>query len=105
MTMAHQIVYWRRELPPLSEQIEGTHEVEAESPRIRNDIAHRSELWGVCHGPLLAEAERRTAQELARLGGSCAHILDEQIVAKVDDTTGEFWLRGRFRFVMYRHPS
>ena len=103
--MTNQVIYWRRELPPLSEVIEGTHEVEAESPRIRNDLAHRSELWQQCYAPLVEETERRTTQEVVRLGGSCAHILDEQVVAKIDDATGEFWLRGRFSFVMYRHPS
>lgn len=103
-TVANQVIYWRRELPPLSELIEGTHEIEAESPRINNDLTHRSELWKQCYPPLLEAAERRTIQELARLGGSCAHIVDEQIVAGIDDATGEFWLHGRFRFVMYRHP-
>jgi hypothetical protein len=100
---ATQVVYWRRELPPLSEAIEGVHEVEADSPRIRNDLAHRTELWQQCYAPLLAETERRTAQEVARLGGSCAHILEEHVIAKIDDSTGEFWLRGRFCFAMYRH--
>lgn len=104
MATTSRVVYWRRELPPLREVIEGTHEIEAESPRIQDDLRHRSELWQRCHAPLLEQAERRVTQELARLGGSCAHIVDEQINSKVDDATGAFWLRGRFRFVMYRHP-
>jgi hypothetical protein len=102
--IAHQVIYWRRDLPPLSEVVEGTHEVEADSPKIHNDLTRRPELWKQCYAPLLEAAERRATQELARLGGSCAHMLDEQIVAKLDDATGEFWLHGRFRFVMYRHP-
>jgi len=84
--------------------MEGTYEVEAESPRIDYDLTHRSELWKQSYPPLLEAAERRATQELVRLGGSCAHIIDEQIVAKIDDTTGTFWLHGGFRFVMYRHP-
>jgi len=103
--MAAQVIYWRRELPPLSEVIEGTHEVEAESPKLRNDVVERAELWKRCYPHLLEAAERRTTQELARLGGSCGHIIDEQIVARTNDATGEFWLHGRFRFVMYRHPA
>lgn len=100
-----KVIYWRRELPPLHEEVEGEHEVEAESRHVPNDFAHRAELWGRCYPSLVEEAERRIAMEVARLGGSCAHVLDEQVTARVNDAAGEFALHGRFRFVMYRHPA
>jgi hypothetical protein len=99
------VIYWRRELPPLSEQIEGEHEIEAESPHIHFDVGRRETMWGISYGPLMAEAERRMIQEVLRMGGSCAHVLEEVVTAKIDDASSIFWLRGRFRYVMYRHPT
>lgn len=100
-----KVIFWRRELPPLSEQIEGEHEVEAESPRLHCDYGNRQALWGTCYPLLLEQAEKRISEEVARLGGSCAHVLDEAITAKLDDAQAEFALHGRFRYVMYVHPE
>lgn len=99
-----KVIYWRRELPPLSEQIEGEHEVEAESPHVHFDYGNRAAMWSKCYEPLMAEAEKRMAQEVLRLGGSCAHVLEEIVTAKTNDATSMFWLHGRFRYVMYTHP-
>jgi hypothetical protein len=79
-----KILYWRRELPPLSEQIEGEHEVTADSAKVHVSWADRDTLWS--------------------RGGSCAHIVDEAVTARRDEHTGESWLHGRFRFVLYVHP-
>jgi hypothetical protein len=100
-----KVVYWRRELQPLSEQIEGEHEIEAESPHVHYDFGRREAMWGVCYGKLMEEAERRMVQEVQRLGGSCAHVLEEIVTARTDDAASLFWLRGRFRYVMYTHPK
>jgi hypothetical protein len=99
-----QIIYWRRDLPPLSEELEGTHEVIARSEHIHADWADRDGLWGKCYDSLMAAARARIVQEVERLGGSCAHVVDEEIVSKTDDGTGQFWLIGTFTFVLYRHP-
>jgi hypothetical protein len=100
-----KIVYWRRELPPLSEEIEGEHEIEANSPAVPYATSPaRDRLWGACYPQLLENAEVRMAQEVVRLGGSCAHVVEEVITAKVDDANAEFSLHGRFRYVMYTHP-
>ena len=99
-----KVVYWRRDLPPLSEQIEGEHELIATSEHAQMSLANRDELWGRCYRSLTARAEARLAQEVARLGGSCAHVLDEQVTSKVDDATGAMWLIGVYRYVLYRHP-
>ncbi|MEO8706020.1 MAG: hypothetical protein ABI867_38680 [Kofleriaceae bacterium] len=104
--MPIKIVYWRRELPPLSEQIEGEHEIEADSPAIHYDSGSaRQLLWGACYPMLLDHAEARMVQEVVRLGGSCAHVVDEKITAKVDDASAMFSLHGRFRYVMFTHPA
>ena len=100
-----QVVYWRRDLAPLSERIEGEHEVEAESPHLHYDTGNRQVMWGTCYPLLHAVAEERIRQEVVRLGGSCAHVTDEHITAKTDDAASTFWLRGRFSFVMFVHPS
>lgn len=100
-----QVVYWRRELPPLSEQVEGEHELTATSDRIADDWAARDALWGRCYDSLMAHARTRLTAEVQRQGGSCAHVVDEVIASRHDQATGEFWLHGTFRYLLYRHPE
>lgn len=98
------MVYWRRDLPPLSEQIEGEHELVATSEHVHASWADRDALWGRCYRSLTERAEARLAQEVERLGGSCAHVLDEQVTSKTDDAAGTMCLVGVYRYVLYRHP-
>ena len=51
-----------------------------------------------------ARARARIGDEVTRLGGSCAHVVDEVIAVRRDDGSGDFWLSGTFRYVMYVHP-
>lgn len=99
-----KIVYWRRDLPPLSEQLEGEHEIVATSDRVHASWGEREASWGRCYASLSAHAEDRIAQEVRRLGGTCAHVLDESVVTRRDDRTDELWLVGTYRFTMYVHP-
>jgi hypothetical protein len=100
-----KVVYWHRELPPLDAELVAEHTVEANSSRISGTIAHRSELWDQCYRELMAAAERRLVQEVARLGGHFAHVHDEAIDPKHDDAAGEAWLHGRFSYMLYRRPQ
>lgn len=100
-----KIVYWHRELPPLEAELVAEHTVEADSSRVPGTIAHRDELWDQCHRELMANAESRLGQEVARLGGHFAHVHDEAIDPKHDDAAGETWLHGRFRYMLYRRPQ
>lgn len=95
-------VYFRRELPPLSESIEGEHIVEADSPHVPLS-PHHDDVYSQCSEPLLAELLRRIDQELTRQGGSCAHVVDEEVEPHIDYATSTMWLRGRYTYVMYRH--
>jgi len=52
----------------------------------------------------MAHTRMRLEQEVARLGGDYAHVLDESIESRHDDTTGEGWLHGRFTYMLYRQP-
>jgi hypothetical protein len=97
-----QIVFWHRELPPAAAEPTAEYMVEADSSRVAGTIAHRDELWDRCYNELMANAQTRLTQEIARLGGSCAHVRDESIVPKRDDIAGEAWLHGRFTYVLYR---
>lgn len=97
-----KIVYWHRELPPLGAELIADHTVEANSSRVPGTIARRDELWDRCYRELMATAESRLVQEIARLGGDIAHVHAEEIDPKHDATTGEAWLHGRFRYMMYR---
>lgn len=97
-----QIVYWHRELPPLDGDPIGEHTIEADSRRVPGTVAHRDDLWQVCHGDLMAQARLRTEQEVARLGGHYAHVFDEAVDSRRDDVKNEAWLHGRFDFVLYR---
>lgn len=104
MTNDGKIVYWHRELPPSEADPVAEHTVEANSGRVAGTIAHRDELWDRCYRELMAAAERRLAQEVARLGGDFAHVHDEAIDPKHDDARGEAWLHGRFSYTLYRRP-
>jgi len=100
-----KIIYWHRELPPLAAELVAEHTVEANSSRVAGTIAHRDELWDQCYRELMVNAESRLVQEVARLGGHFAHVHDEAIDPKHDDTAGEAWLHGRFSYMLYRRPQ
>ena len=95
-------IYWHRELPPLDAQPMGEHVVEASSNRVPDTIAHRDELWNRCEAELMADARARLLDEIARLGGRCAHVLSESIEARHNPPTVEAWLHGCFTYMLYR---
>jgi hypothetical protein len=97
-----KIIYWHRELPPLAAEAVGEHTLEATSGRVPGTIAHRDELWNRCHAELMADTRARLEQEVARLDGHCAHVLDESFDTRHDEATGEAWLHGRFTYMLYR---
>lgn len=100
-----RIVYWHRELPPLEAEVVAEHTLEANSSRVPGTIAHRDDLWDQCYRELMATAESRLVQEVARLGGHFAHVYDEAIDPKHDDGAGQAWLHGLFRYMLYRRPQ
>lgn len=100
-----KIIYWHRELPPLDAEPVGDHTVEATSRRVSGTLAHRDELWSQCHADLMDRTKERLLQEIARLGGHYAHVLDERIDSRHDDALGEAWLHGQFTYVLYRRPA
>lgn len=81
------------------------HVVEATSGRVPGTLLHRDELWDRCYKDLMAQAGSRLKQEVARLRGHFAHVLDESIDSRHDEATGEAWLHGRFTYMLYRWPS
>ena len=44
---------------------------------------------------LMENTRLRLEQEVTRLGGHYAHVTDEHVEIKQDDTKGESWLRSR----------
>ena len=99
-----KIVYWHRDLPPLDADALGEHTVEATSGHVPGRLAH-DELWSRCYDSLMAQAHTRLTQEVTRLGGHYAHVLDESIDARHNDALGEAWLYGRFTNMLYRRPA
>jgi hypothetical protein len=96
-------VYWHRQLPPLDATAIDEHTVEADSSHVPGIFAHRDDrLWGHCEQELLHNVGLRLDQEVHRLGGRCARILDERIEPKFDDVHGEAWLHGRYTYMLYR---
>lgn len=73
---SHPIVYWHRQLPPLDAELLDEHVLEATSGRVQGTLEHRDELWDRCYRDLIANTEARFAQEVTRLGGDYAHVLD-----------------------------
>lgn len=98
-------IYWHRELPPVDAEIVGEHILEATSTRVQGTLAHRDELWDRCYSNLLENTRDRFRQEIQRLGGDYAHVLEESIDPRHDDASGEAWLHGRFTYVLYKRPS
>jgi hypothetical protein len=98
-------VFWHRELTPIDAEMIADHTVEANSNRVPGTLAHRDELWDRCYQELMAGAEGRIGDEIARLGGDYAHVHGESIGAKHDDVAGEAWLHGTFTYMLYRRPA
>lgn len=98
-------IYWHRQLPPPRAEAIGAHTVEATSDRVPGTLEHRGEMWDRCYAQLMAHARARLEQEVARLGGDCAHVLAEQIEPRHDPKTGEAWMYGRFDYELYRLPG
>jgi hypothetical protein len=94
------VIYWHRELPPIEAIALGEHTVEATSSRVPDTIAHREELWNRGKDELMTRTRERLAEEVARLGGRCAHVLGESIDTRHDPVTGEAWLHGRFTYML-----
>jgi hypothetical protein len=97
-----KVVYWHRELPPLEAEVVASHTIEATSERVPGTIAHRDDLWQMCYDSLMAQAKMRLEQEVVRLGGHYAHVFDEAIDTRRDETKGEAWLHGQFDYILYR---
>ena len=100
-----KIVYWHRELPPLDAEPLGEHTVEANSMRVPDGLAHRGDLWDQCYRDLMDQVHLRLDQEVHRLGGDYAHVLEETIGSRHDDRTGEVWLRGCINYQLLRRPG
>ena len=94
------VIFWHRELPPLDAVALAEHSVEAASLRVPGTLAHRNELWSLCYSDLMTRTTSRLRQEVERLGGRYAHVLEESIDSRRDDATGEAWLTGRFRYML-----
>lgn len=101
---AGRVIYWHRDLPPVTAEATGEHTLEANSMRIPGTFAHRNELWERCYEDLMVQARLRLQQEVARLGGHYAHVLNEFVDSQHDEISGENWLHGRFSYMLYRQP-
>jgi hypothetical protein len=100
-----EVVFWHRDLPPLDAEMIGEYTVEAVSCRVPGNLAHSDELWDRCYHDLMKETDKRLRQELDRLGGNYAHVLDESVDSRHDDVSGEAWLHGLFTYSLYRRPD
>jgi hypothetical protein len=95
-------IFWHRELPPLDAVPLGEHTIEATSCRVPDTIEHREALWGRGNDELMRQANARVLQEISRLGGRYAHVLNESIDTRHDASSGQAWLHGRFTYMLYR---
>jgi hypothetical protein len=95
-------VYWHRELPPLDADPVREHVVEAASDHVSGHLTRHDEQWTVCYDSLMLAARERISQEVARLGGDCAHVLKETIDERHNDVVGDAWLHGRFEYMLFK---
>jgi len=100
-----KVVFWHRDLPPVSAELMADHTVEATSSRVPGTLSHRDELWQHCYDEMMANVHGRLRQEIARLGGDYAHVHDESIDTRHDEAAGEAWLHGRFSYMLYRRAA
>ena len=100
-----KVVYWHEELPPLDGEVIQENMIEAISDRVPGSIERHGDLWHRCYTTLMEHTQLRLEQEVRRLGGDFAHVLDEHIDSRRDDATGESWLHGRFSYVLYRRAQ
>src|ERR1051326_315415 len=96
-----KVVYWHRELPPLTGDAVHEDVIEADSDRVSGTIEREGEVWQRCSALLMERTRVRLEQEVARLGGDYAHISDEHIESHHDDAKNESWLHGRFGYLLY----
>lgn len=101
----HPHIFWHRELPPADAEPIDEHIIEATSYDVSHSLEHRDELWDRCYGDLMAQAQNRLEQEIGRLGGCYAHVLDEHVETQSDPVMGKTRLKGRFRYVLYGRPT
>ena len=100
-----KFVYWHLELPPLTAEVIGDDTIEARSGRVSANLWHRDAAWERCYADLIEQARVRLEQEGGRRGADCVHVKDELIEPRRDEATGETWLYGRVRYVLYREPA
>ena len=98
----HKVIYWHRDLPPLDSEAMGEHTLEATSCHVFGTLSHRDEQWDRCHDDLMAQTRDRLQQEVTRLGGDFAHVLQESIDTRHNEAAGEAWLHGRFTYMLFR---
>jgi len=97
-----KVIYWHRDLPPLDAEMIGEYTVEANSVHVPGTLAHRDELWDQCYDDLMNRTCARLRQEIERLGGRFAHVMDESVDSKRDEARGDTWLHGHFVYALYR---
>lgn len=90
-----------RKLPPSDVEAMGEHVVEATRGRPPGTLVHRDELWDRRYEELMSQARARLEQEVTRLGGHYAHVLEESVDSRRDEVAGEAWLHGRFTYMPY----
>jgi len=98
-------IYWHSDLPPLEDKIAGKYQVTAESDPIPLDYRHKDELRGRSEPSLALRLEDRLGQEIDRLGGHCAHILEEHITPVIDYHNNQYRLRGTYTYVLFLAPA
>jgi hypothetical protein len=94
-------IYWHRDLPPIDAEMLGEHVLEASSSRVPASFAYRDEMWERCYRDLMEHTSTRLRQEIDRLGGRYAHVVEESILSRHDDANGTAWLQGRFTYMLY----
>lgn len=98
-------IYWHRDLPPPDAEALGEHLVEAASIHVPGTFRRGDQQWTVCYEDLMAQTRARLGEEIRRLGGTCAHVLEEHIETRHNDAAGDAWLYGRFRYVLFRESG
>ena len=79
--------------------------MEATNRHVPGTLSRQNDQWTPCYHDLMRSTETRIGQEVARLGGDCAHVISEHVEEKHNDATHEAWLHGAFNYMLFKRTA
>lgn len=95
-----QRVFLRTELPPRGLEVVGLFSASARSSKVSVSPTDRKRGLELCLPSLDRQLQCSIHSKIDHLGGTHAHLHDEDIRTRYDFSTGLFWLQGEYDFLL-----